>query len=151
MDSTIPLSERQASRPYRHAKDIDDMQTWGTVFAYASIPPGQDLKDPLVSPRYAKAKDLPKWIYLIGAEYDMMADEARQTAFDLAGLNEKEREEGKYEFEKGTYKWTLVKGVRHAFTHDTMEKPGPDETMRIERHEEMVQKVGEWLRGVLSL
>jgi len=114
MDFTLTPKEKQASRPYRHTEDLDDVKDFGPVLEWGYIPAGHDLKDPLLSTRFVKRNDLPNWIYLVGAEYDMLADEARQTAFDLAGLNTQERDDGIYEFEKDTIKWTLVRDVRQS-------------------------------------
>jgi hypothetical protein len=55
---------------------------------------------------------------MVGAEFDMLSNEARQTISDIAGLDKREREDGMYEFEQDTYKWTLARDVRHGFTHD---------------------------------
>jgi acetyl esterase/lipase len=145
-DYTLTLAEREASRPYRNAKDMDDMRGWGSVFNWAYVRAGQNIKDPLLSVRFVRKEDLPKWIYMVGAEYDMLSNEARQTIFDIAGLDKMEREDGKYEFEKDTYKWTLVRDVRHGFTHDLMDNRGEEaEAIRLQRTEETMQKVGEWL------
>ena len=45
---------------------------------------GQSISNPLLSVRIAKA-NLPKWIYMVGVEYDMLSNEERQTIFDVAG------------------------------------------------------------------
>jgi len=83
---------------------------------------------------------------MIGAEYDMLANEARQTIFDIANLDKLEREDGTYEFEKDTYRWTLVRGIRHGFTHDMMDDRGADaKAMDKKRTEEMLEEVGKWL------
>ncbi|EMR88198.1 hypothetical protein ACHAPC_000189 [Botrytis cinerea] len=146
MDFTLTPDEKKASRPYRNAKDLDDLPDFGPVFEWGHIPVGQNLRDPLLSTRFVSRNDIPKWIYIIGAEYDMLAKEARDTAFNLADLNEQEREEGMYGFEKDGYKWTLVRDVRHAFTHDLMDNKGPDaEAMRKLRTEEILEQVGDWL------
>jgi acetyl esterase/lipase len=145
-DYTLSPKDRQASRPYRYAKDVDDLKDFGPVFEWAYIPPGHDLRDPLISTRFVRREDLPKWIYIIGAEYDMLEREARDTAFDLAGLSEQEREDEKYGFERDTLKWTLVRGVRHGFTHDLKDgRPAEEEAMRKLKAEEMMEMVGEWL------
>ncbi|KAA8575777.1 hypothetical protein MFRU_020g01220 [Monilinia fructicola] len=146
MDFTLTPDEKKASRPYRHAKDLDDLQDFGPVFEWGHIPPGQNLRNPLLSTRFVRKDDVPKWIYIIGAEYDMLAKEARDTAFDLAELNEHERKEGAYGFEKDSYKWTLVRDVRHGFTHDLMDNKGPDaEALRKLRTDEILEQVGNWL------
>ncbi|APA09802.1 hypothetical protein SS1G_05990 [Sclerotinia sclerotiorum 1980 UF-70] len=146
MDFTLTPDEKKASRPYRNAKDLDDLPDFGPVLEWGHIPPGQNLRDPLLSTRFVRKDDLPKWIYIIGAEYDMLAKEARDTAFDLADLDEEDRKEGMYGFEKDSYKWTLVRDVRHGFTHDLMDNRGPDaEAMRKLRTDEILEQVGDWL------
>ncbi|KAF4625234.1 hypothetical protein G7Y89_g12933 [Cudoniella acicularis] len=145
-DFTLPLAEKQQSRPYRHAKDLDDLKDWGPIWDWAYIPPGQNMRDPLLSVRYAQADNLPRWIYMVGAEYDMLANEARDTISDLAGLDLRGRENGLYGFEKGTYKWTMARGVRHGFTHNLMNNPGPDAVaLNKKRTEEMLEDFGAWL------
>jgi len=54
----------------------------------------------------------------------MLGNEARQSMFDLASPDKMEREVGFYGFEKDTYKWNLVRDVRHGFAHDLMDSPG---------------------------
>jgi acetyl esterase/lipase len=145
-DYSLTAAEKQSSRPYRTAKDTDDLKDWPPIFSWAYIRPGQNIRDPLLSVRYAKRENLPSWIYMIGAEYDMLANEARQTIFDIANLDKLEREDGIYEFEKDTYRWTLVRGIRHGFTHDMMDDRGADaKAMDKKRTEEMLEEVGKWL------
>ncbi|TAQ85384.1 hypothetical protein B7494_g6289 [Chlorociboria aeruginascens] len=143
MDFTLSPREKQTSRPYRNAKDFDQLKDFGPVFEWGYIRSGQNLKDPLLSTRFARAEDLPKWIFMIGAQYDMLANEARQTIFDLANLDKLERAEGEYGFEKGSYKWLLVRDVMHGFTHNLMD--GKNEALRRERNKEIFRGVGEWL------
>jgi acetyl esterase/lipase len=70
-DFTLTPEEKQNSRPYRNAKDIDDLKDWGPIWDWGYIRPGQDIRDPLLSVRYARKENLPSWIYnKIGAEYD---------------------------------------------------------------------------------
>lgn len=145
-DFSLSASEKQSSRPYRSKKDVDDLKDWAPLWQWAYIPPGHDIRDPLVSVRYAKAENLPKWIYMIGAQYDMLAREARETIFDIAGLDAGERKEGLDAFEKGTYKWKLVKDVRHAFTHEIMNGRSKEtEAIDKMRTEQMLNSVGLWL------
>ncbi|RDW64892.1 hypothetical protein BP6252_10543 [Coleophoma cylindrospora] len=145
-DFTLDLKEKQMSRPYRNAKDTDVLGDYTPVFDWGYIPRGQFLKDPRLSVRYAGPKTcLPKWIYVIGAQYDMLANEARECIFDIASLEAEERQSGREGFEKDTYKWTLVKGVRHGFTHQTGDCKGEDEIMRTTKRQEMMHAVAEWL------
>jgi acetyl esterase/lipase len=145
-DFSLTALEKQSSRRYRNKNDIDDLKDWAPLWNWAYIRPGQNIRDPLLSVRYAKAEDLPNWIYMIGAEFDMLANEARETIFDIAGLDELERERGIDGFVKGTYNWKLVKGVRHGFTHDLMNGRSTEtEAIDKMRTEQMLNSVGEWL------
>jgi acetyl esterase/lipase len=145
-DFSLSALEKQSSRPYRGRKDVDDLKDWAPLWNWAYLLPDQDIRDTLLSVRYAKAENLPRWIYMIGAQYDMLANEARETIFDIAGLEEQDRKKGHDEFEKGTYKWKLVKDVRHAFTHD-LKNGRSKETEAIDkmRTEQMLNSVGAWL------
>ena len=64
---------------------------------------------------------------MVGAEYDMLSDDARHTIFDIARRDKLERADREYGSEKDTYKWTLVRDVRHGFTQDLMNNTGKDE------------------------
>lgn len=146
LDFTLSPKEKQSSRPYRHEKDTDDLKDWGPIWEWGYVKPGQDLRDPLLSVRFAGREKLPEWVCVVGAEYDMLANEGREMMFDLAGLDEVERGEGVYGFEKGSYKWKLVRGVRHGFTHDLKDNPGAEAVaMNKKRTAEMIEDVGAWL------
>ncbi|TVY75689.1 Neutral cholesterol ester hydrolase [Lachnellula suecica] len=146
LDMTITPADKQKTRAYRHSKDMDALKDWGPIWTYAYVKPGQDLRDPLISTKYAHRDNLPKWICMVGAEFDMLGEEARQNIFDLASLDKAEREEGHYEFEKGAYKWLLVRDVMHGFTHDLMDSPGAEAVaMNKKRTAEMIEDVGPWL------
>jgi acetyl esterase/lipase len=145
-DFSLSASAKQSSRPYRNKKDLDDLKDWAPLWQWAYIEPGHDIRDPLLSVRYAKAEDLPRWIYMIGAQYDMLANEAREMIFDIAGLDEQERKEGLDGFEKGTYRWKLVKDVSHAFTHEIFNGRSKEiEAIDRMRTDQMLNSVGEWL------
>ncbi|KAG9231072.1 Alpha/Beta hydrolase protein [Amylocarpus encephaloides] len=145
-DFTIPPAEKHQSRPYRNAKDVDDLKDWGPIWEWAYVRPGQDLRDPLLSTRYAQKTDLPKWIYVVGAEYDMLANEARQMMFDLANLDKMEKADSLYGVEREGYKWTLVRDVRHGFTHNLMDNPTPEAVaMNRRRSNEVLEDLGRWL------
>ncbi|RDL41234.1 Uncharacterized protein BP5553_01213 [Venustampulla echinocandica] len=145
-DFTLSPAEKQSSRPYRNAKDMDDFKDWGPIWEWAYVRPGQNLGDPLLSVRYATKDKLPKWVYMVGAEYDMLANEGRDLMVDLAGLTEVGKEKEFYGFEKDTYKWTLARGVRHGFTHDMMDNPGAEVVVvNQKRVKELVDDLGSWL------
>lgn len=77
-----------------------------------------DRRDPLLSPYHAKKENLPPWIYMIAAEWDMLRLEGQIMMHELAGVNvEMKGAEHPVDFECGRYKWTLARGCTHGFTH----------------------------------
>lgn len=145
-DFTLTPEQKHASRLYRNPKDVDDLKDWGPIWEWAYIRPGQDLYSPRLSVRYVKSEDLPSWIYMVGAEYDMLANEARETIYSLASLDKQEKEAAFYGFEKNGYKWTLARDVRHGFTHDLMDNPTAEAVaMNEKRKEELLEALGIWL------
>jgi acetyl esterase/lipase len=145
-DFSLSPAEKQASRLYRNSRDFDDLKDWGPIWDCAYVPLGHDLKDPLLSPRYTKRERLPKWVFVVGAEFDMLVKEAREMVFDVAGADKIEREEGREGFEKEGYRWTLVRDVRHGFTYDLMDGKGREaKDLDRKRTEETMEQVGEWL------
>ena len=137
-------AEKMKTRPCGEGNDIDILKYTGSIFKWGYIAPGQDLQDPRLSVSFAKREALPKWLYFVAAEYDMLCCEAKEMIMDLAELADKDREEGTYSFEKGTYKWTMARDVLHGYTHG----PGPTatgESVRIKRREETFAEVAEWL------
>lgn len=55
------------------------------IFNWAYLTPDQRCDDPLLSPFYADREALPKSIFMIAVEMDMLALEAQRMACKLAG------------------------------------------------------------------
>jgi acetyl esterase/lipase len=106
-------------RPYKGGPK-DSLETPSYWFDWAYVSPGQNRRDPLLSPCYARKEDLPPWIYMIGAQWDVLRLESQEMIHSLAQLQKRDQEE---DFEEGTYKWTLAKGCSHGFTHHFGMKP----------------------------
>lgn len=143
VDWVSQTPEKLLTREYRSKDDVDMLATTGPIFNWGYINPGQELTDPRLSVTYADKKDLPKWIFMLGAEYDMLCAEAKDMIMDIAELDEAARKEGKYNFEKGTYKWRMVRGVSHGYNQ--VPAKGAEEAIRVKRIEESYAEVGEWL------
>ena len=113
-------AEKLRRRPYKGGpkESLEAMSYW---FDWGYVSAGQNRHGPLLSPYYANKEDLPPWIYIIGAQWDMLRLESQKMIHELAGLGEKEDQEE--DFEKGTYKWTLARGSTHGFTHHFGQKP----------------------------
>ena len=63
---------------------VDYLARIAPVFDWAYVPYGQDVTDPQVSPAFAGLEDLPRHVYVVGAELDMFAHESWRLAVRLA-------------------------------------------------------------------
>jgi hypothetical protein len=121
-----------------------DILAWTVkLFNYGYCPAGTNLRDPLLSPSFARREDLPEWIFTVAAEYDMLANKAGEMMYGLAGI-EKPSEEEKYAFERKGYRWRLVRNVEHTFAHNLMEM-GKKREKRVAERDKIMAEVGEWL------
>ncbi len=143
-DLSIGTELKQKTRPYRTESEVDKLLKFGPMCDYGYIPPGQHLRDPLLSPSYAKASDLPEYIYTIGAEYDLLAHEAWVLMCRLTGIT-KPSEEERYEFERGKYKWTLIRDVDHGFSHEEFGLSKEEKKRLLDVCDKMYAEAGEWL------
>jgi len=103
-----PTSESLATRPKDAPPDM--LKNMASMFNWGYIRPGQDLKDPRLSVYYAKKEDLPKKIYVIGCEFDMLCRSAEKFAAKVAGRDWTGTET---EWEMGGYKWEKILGMEH--------------------------------------
>jgi acetyl esterase/lipase len=142
-DFVSNAAQKAKLRPRRNEKDVDQLTSTVPVFNWGYVTPGEDLTNPRLSVSFADKKDLPKWIFMVGAEYDLLCNEAKVMIMNLAGLSDAEREEGIYEFERGTYRWRVARGVEHGYTQSF----GPAATGELprQRREETYAEVGDWL------
>jgi len=112
-----PPDEKLRRRPYQTGPrdSLADSSYW---FDWGYLSAGTDRRHPLLSPYHAKREDLPPWIYMIAAEWDMLRLEGQIMMHELAGVNlELKGAEHPLDFEHGRYKWTMAKGCTHGFTH----------------------------------
>jgi len=138
------------------------------IFSWAYIPYGANLRDPLISPGYAKRADLPENVFIIAAELDYLAYEALQLAHRLAGkgevtttmagrpeaavTQELELRDGRFHWEdphKGV-KWLLVPDVVHAFDMHVGATVAGDRRSVLDAEAKTVKYMkvlGDWLRS----
>ncbi|KAJ3555030.1 hypothetical protein NPX13_g10449 [Xylaria arbuscula] len=136
-----PPSYKLASRPYKGGPK-DNLEYSSYWFDWGYVSPGQNRRDPLLSPCYAKKDDLPPWIYIIGAEWDLLRLESQIMINELAGRGTLEHQE-EY-FEVGTYKWTLARGCAHGFTHHFGQKR-EKKIRREEKCKPIYEEASKWL------
>lgn len=138
-----PPDEKLRRRPYKSSSK-DSLATSSYWFDWGYVPAGQNRHDPLLSPYYARKKDLPPWIYIVGAEWDMLRLESQKMIHELAGLDGTQDD-----FEEGTYKWTLAKGCSHGFTHHWGATP-EKKKKREAKCEPIYQQAAQWLEKALE-
>ncbi|KEY68521.1 hypothetical protein S7711_08798 [Stachybotrys chartarum IBT 7711] len=139
-----PPHEKMARRPYRGGPK-DGLETTSYWFDWAYVSAGQNRHDPLLSPYYAPKEDLPPWIYIIGAEWDMLRLESQKMMFGLAGLDWRQEDD----FDKGAYKWTLARGCSHGFTHHWGQTPEKKKKREVKCEPIYAQAV-EWIARALQ-
>lgn len=142
IDASRSPEEKARRRHYKvdssfsgvRGEDRDWVHPLAELFDWTYIPAGTKLQHPLLSPLYVDKNVLPGYIFVIAAELDYLADEARHLAFrvagkqldpsydDIPGRPEASKEEGKLELEDPRFaweeegvKWLLVPDVVHAF------------------------------------
>ncbi|PSR77833.1 Alpha/Beta hydrolase protein [Coniella lustricola] len=91
VDFTKSTAAKAATRRYKPAlggsrgAEKDGLAGMAGFFDWAYMPAGQDLRDPLLSPYFADRAALPRRIWVIGCELDMLGHEAWRAACRWAG------------------------------------------------------------------
>lgn len=123
----------------------DVLANTARLFDWGYTNPGQDRRDPLLSPFHAPRDRLPKKICLIGAEFDMLCDEAQTIANNLAKSEVGEKVGTPTSWKQGGIMWEKVLGWQHAFTH--MGAKGEEEKERKKVVKELYEKIAGWLNS----
>lgn len=145
VDWSVDYEYKLASRPYRHAKEVDGLAALAPIFNNVYLPTGTDQRNPRLSVLYAKRSELPEWIFAIGAEYDMLNDEARRMMIRLAGESKVTGVENvAFEREGGKLRWRMVTGAEHSFTHWWL-KRGQQAEVAKQLAERWFREAGNWL------
>lgn len=90
VDLSVPPREKARNRPYKptmgppRGGPTDGLLRLCPTFDWSYIPYGHDLRDPLLSPAYARREDLPPFVCLVAAELDMIAHEGWRMACRLS-------------------------------------------------------------------
>lgn len=155
------------SGPRGWTKDI--LKDIFALFGWAYVNPGTDTCDPLLSPMYAEREELPRRVWLIGCELDLLAHEAWRLASRLAGrpvpgmdqkvgkevtsqpgeliLEGDERFAWEEKVAGGEYRWLLVPDTLHAFDMPLPEVPreAKEEEDATVKTEKLMGLIAEWL------
>jgi acetyl esterase/lipase len=147
----LNLRERLNEKLDRRPKEAgtDALASSARFLDWAYVPYGADRNDPLLSPGLAKKEDLPKFVYLVGAEYDCLCHEGNQLAerlvdpeADRTSIPDVSLEDG---WKQGGIRWECVRGRFHAFTH-VAEWSREKENARLKAVDQLYSRVGEWLK-----
>ncbi|KAK6005914.1 hypothetical protein QM012_007556 [Aureobasidium pullulans] len=114
----------------------DVLATSGELFTYGYLPThGVDLCNPRLSPVYADRNLLPLYLRFVGAEYDVLCNEALETAKLYAehekgntqqGDVKEDQNQGIQTWKKGNIEWEMVLGVQHGFNYITKKEPSAE-------------------------
>jgi acetyl esterase/lipase len=142
VDFATPHEAKARARRYKPAlggfrgNTTDFLSGLASVFDWSYVPAHQSLEDPLLSPAFAEAADLPPGVFIVACELDMLADEAWRMARALVGrpLNDEGGAAGqeacapegqlvldseRFAFEertgRGSCRWLLVPDTIHGF------------------------------------
>lgn len=181
VDFVTPQSLKSQSRRYKpslggfRARDKDYLLVLSGLFNWAYVNPGQDCRDPLLSPVHARRQDLPRNIFMVGCEMDMLCQEAWRMICGLAGRRvplleevvgreavaglgelitegderfcwEEKQHDGVNDGAK--YKWLLVPDQIHGFDQENIGSLARDKGMMEDakvKREQVMRMIGEWL------
>lgn len=148
----LDMSESLADKLKRSGPNApSDLLASSAMFLdWGYVPQGCDRRDPQLSPAYADPANMPKNVYLVGAEYDILCHEAEQLANKLAMASEPHSARSKLAglaiedaWQQGGIRWECARGMQHAFTHIT--KRGKAEVRRVTACRDMYERIGRWL------
>ena len=147
----VPTVEDQmATRPDASVPDLIGPIWNDALDMYAGTTDVATLQDPRLSPIYfEKRDDLPRHIFLLGCEHDMLCHEAKVMAkklTDAAALHSKQASDVR---QTGDVRWTLIEGQSHAFDHFAR-RLRDEEVTRVRERDSMYQNIAGWLKDVFS-
>ncbi|KAF3079665.1 hypothetical protein TWF569_007418 [Orbilia oligospora] len=131
LDFTMTTQEKLGLRPKDAPPDV--LRNMGDFFSFGYVPRGTDRENPSLSPLFAKAEDLPENIYLVGCEYDMLNIDSRKFYEKFGKV-------------KKNLVFDEVKGVRHGFTHQSVERMDSKANERLSKITfELYDRIAVWL------
>ncbi|CAD6439407.1 2a700c72-d27a-4c2f-9025-1c212f645761 [Sclerotinia trifoliorum] len=106
---SVGIAARPAYAPKDRLADLDNL------YDYGYIPRGTDLCEPRLSVAYAKREVLPKKLFIVGCELDMLCYDAELFAEKLVG---RDRVEGELDWEMDGVRWKKFMGAEHGFDNE---------------------------------
>lgn len=176
VDFSVPSSAKPPSRPYKpslggfRGRQTDYLLALAPLFDWSYCPPGGDARDPGLSVGYAPRDALPRRVFVVGCELDILAYEdwrfisrlaGRTVSADVVGKpgvggwGELVLDDERFFWEErgqdgGCYRWLLVPDVVHGFDQDLSALTGDKEMLKDAaiKTEKTRRIIGEWLQEV---
>lgn len=148
-DFETPLAMKLSHSELAPGKDKDFLQDLLPAFQWAYIPHNADLRNPLLSPINAPRERLPRKLFIIGCQYDVLCKEALRTAEKLAAAESQVSGEEKAALSdgwtRGSVRWMRILAVEHAFNQTKEGLPYDERKLVDERHEYLHRQIADWL------
>lgn len=110
--TVVEMLERRAPA----ARYMDDfLAPWVPRMEWGYIPAGTSLEDPKLSPKFATLDSLSEWIFVVGAEYDILCAEAGNMVAEWIGEDYGENGLDEMTGKDGKIRWVLAKGQKHSY------------------------------------
>ena len=152
VDFVITFDERDKWAEAHPDGRADVLARSSHFFQWGYVPIGAELRNPLLSPRFAPRDKLPRSIFILGCQYDMLCHDAWTMAEELAERQKLPKEEdmrcGDEVWESGNLRWRRVMGVQHGFNLMAQQQKGDDRAMYERKAEDCQDDVAEWLHRV---
>ncbi|KAK4205115.1 putative acetyl-hydrolase [Triangularia verruculosa] len=161
-------------------QDKDFLLVMSPLFNWAYLNPGTDYYDTLLSPTHAKREALPKNIFMIACELDMLSPEAWRMICSLAGKRVPREDEAigrqttanegelimdsddRYAWEEviktdggARYRWLLIPDQIHGFDQDGISHMlGNDQKCLKDakmKTDKLIEVIGDWLDDVMKV
>lgn len=112
---TLTVPEMLEKRtPAAQSKD-DFLAAWAPRMEWGYIPAGTSLEDPKLSPKFASVSALSEWIFVVGAENDILCAEAGEMVAEWIGDEYGENGRDEMTGKGGKIRWVLAKGQKHSY------------------------------------
>lgn len=140
-------AEQMARRPDPNVPDFLQGMWHILLDLYVGTDDPKTLRDPRLSPTFfGDRANLPKHIFMLGCEHDMLCYETEIMAKKLVGKPKEELRDG---WRAGSVQWKCVKGQPHGFDKFPKKNAKEEET-RLRAKAAMYDDMAQWLKNVFG-
>lgn len=148
VDLTPTEAEQRAKRPDPSVPDFLAGMWNILIDLYVGTNDAKMLRDPRLSPTFFESREnLPKHIFMLGCEHDMLCYETKVMAEKIASEPKEELKDG---WRAGDVQWKLVKGQPHGFDNFP-KKNAMEEEARVRARDVMYEDIAQWLRNLFEM